>query len=161
MRFLDSGPEAFCAGGGLLVTVRQLLQHKPAGIVGTTPEKSVYDALRVMGEHNIGAVVVTEGGRLVGIFSERDYARKIVLRGKRSRETPVREVMTPDPVTVRPDDSAEHCMELMTHRRVRHLPVLEEGRLVGLVSIGDVVRHIISQQAFEIEQLEHYIHGPS
>lgn len=142
-------------------TVRHLLHAKKPGVVGIRPDASVYDALLLMGEHDIGALVVTEGEALVGVFSERDYARKIILKGKRSRETPVREVMTAPPVTVGPDDTADRCMQIMTERRVRHLPVLQDGRLVGLVSIGDVVKHIISQQAFLIEQLEGYIGGPA
>lgn len=142
-----------------MTTVRQLLGHKGYSVIGIMPDDSVYEALKTMGEHNVGALVVTEGKRLVGIVSERDYARKVILRGKRSRETPVRDIMTADPITVKPDDSTETCMKLMTEHRVRHLPVLEQETLVGIVSIGDVVRDIISQQAFTIEQLEGYIGG--
>lgn len=142
-----------------MTTVQQLLASKGSEVVGIGPGATVYEALRLMGEHNIGALVVTDEGRLVGIISERDYARKVILKGKRSRETAVSEIMTPAPVTVQPSDSLETCMQLMTERRVRHLPVLQDGRLVGIVSIGDAVKAIMAQQAFMIEQLEQYIGG--
>lgn len=142
-----------------MTTVQQLLASKGSEVVGIGPGATVYEALRLMGEHNIGALVVLERGRLIGILSERDYARKVILKGKRSRETAVSEIMTPDPVTVHPSDSLETCMQLMTERRVRHLPVLQDGRLVGIVSIGDAVKAIMAQQAFMIEQLEQYIGG--
>lgn len=142
-----------------MTTVQQLLASKGSEVVGIGPDATVYEALRLMGEHNIGALVVLERGRLIGILSERDYARKVILKGKRSRETAVSEIMTPAPVTVQPSDSLETCMQLMTERRVRHLPVLQDGRLVGIVSIGDAVKAIMAQQAFMIEQLEQYIGG--
>lgn len=140
-------------------TVRQVLEAKGSAVHGASPETSVYDALRLMAEHDVGALVVTEGRRLVGILSERDYARKVVLLGRVSKDTPVRDIMTSEVVCVGPQDSVEACMSLMTQRRIRHLPVLEAGTLVGLVSIGDVVKSIIGEQQFAIEQLEQYIQG--
>ncbi len=142
-----------------MATVRQLLDNKGREVITISPEATVYQALHLMGEQDIGALVVIQGARLVGILSERDYARKIILKGKRSRETRVEEIMTERPVTVRPQDAIETCMKLMTEKRVRHLPVMNDSDLVGLISIGDVVKAIIEQQAFTIEQLEHYIGG--
>lgn len=141
-----------------MTTVRDLLASKAARIVTTSPRASVYEALTSMAEHDIGALPVVEGGRLVGVLSERDYARGVVLRGRRSRDMTVAELMT-DAVVVELDDSLEHCMSTMTERRVRHLPVLESGRLVGIVTIGDVVKQVIDHQAAHIDQLEHYIRG--
>jgi CBS domain-containing protein len=140
-------------------TVRQILNHKGVEVLAISPEQSVYEAIKKMAEHEVGALVVLEDDKLVGIISERDYARKIILLGRRSRETLVRDIMVTNPITVGPDDSVRTCMEQMTNQRVRHLPVVEKEKLVGLVSIGDVVRSIMSQQAFMIEQLEHYISG--
>jgi CBS domain-containing protein len=142
-------------------TVRQLLNKKGAHVVSVSPETSVYDAIKMMAEHEIGALVVLEKGRLVGIVSERDYARKVILKGKSSRETPVAEIMTREVTTVRPETSVEKCMQLMTDERVRHLPVIDGDKLAGIISIGDVVKAIISQQEFMIEQLEGYISGQS
>jgi CBS domain-containing protein len=119
----------------------------------------VYEALRVMAEKDVGALLVMEDGSLVGIISERDYARKVILKGKTSRETLVREIMTERPVCVRADQTIEECMALMTNKRIRHLPVLENNQLIGVISIGDVVKDIISEQEFMIEQLENYITG--
>jgi CBS domain-containing protein len=112
-----------------------------------------------MAEKRIGALVVTEGDEIVGIVTERDYARKIVLMDRSSKQTPVREIMTREVRYVRPDDSAENCMALITERRMRHLPVIENDRLIGMISIGDLVKSIISEQQFTIQQLEHYIRG--
>jgi CBS domain-containing protein len=140
-------------------TVRQMLNQKGFEVIAISPEQSVYEAIKTMAEREVGALVVLEQGKLAGIISERDYARKIILLGRRSRETLVREIMVTKPITVRPDDSVRTCMELMTLHRIRHLPVLEGDKLVGLVSIGDVVKAIMTQQAFMIEQLEHYISG--
>ncbi|MCX7916239.1 MAG: CBS domain-containing protein, partial [Verrucomicrobiae bacterium] len=120
---------------------------------------TVYEALQLMAEKNIGAVVVLEQGRVVGIFSERDYARKVVLQGKASRTTTVGEVMTRDVLHAKPEDSIEDCMSLMTAKRHRHLPVMEGDRLIGLVSIGDVVKAIISDRELTIRELERYITG--
>jgi CBS domain-containing protein len=140
-------------------TVRQILAHKGFQVLAISPEQSVYEAIKKMAEHEVGALVVLEHDKLVGIISERDYARKIILLGRRSRETLVRDIMVTNPVTVNPDDSVRTCMEHMTQHRIRHLPVLDKDKLVGLVSIGDVVKAIMTQQAFMIEQLEHYISG--
>mgnify|MGYP001814477748 FL=1 len=123
------------------------------------PDAMVYDALELMADKNVGAVLVIDAGRLVGILSERDYARKVILHGKSSKDTPIREIMTQRVVYVRPQQTAEECMALMTDKRVRHLPVLEDDQLVGVISIGDVVKSIISEQEFIIEQLERYISG--
>ena len=141
-----------------MITVLDLLSNKSIGVVTTSPDTSVYDALALMAEHDIGALPVLQGGRLVGVLSERDYARGVVLRGRSSREMSVGELMT-DAVVVERGHSIEHCMALMTERRVRHLPVIEEGRLIGIVTIGDVVKKIIGQQATVIDELEHYIRG--
>jgi CBS domain-containing protein len=141
-------------------TVKQLLQEKGHAIWSIAPDANVYAALKLMADKNVGAVLVIDAGdKLAGIFSERDYARKVTLHGKTSRETPVREVMTEKVVCVRPDQSIEDCMALMTGKRIRHLPVLENNRLVGVISIGDVVKAIISEHEFIIEQLENYIVG--
>ena len=138
-------------------TVRQLLDAKSAEIIAIGPDAPVYDGIRLMGERGVGALLVMEGPRLVGILSERDYARKIVLKGRSSRETPIRDIMTADVKTVTPGDSTEHCMALMTDSRIRHLPVLEQKVVVGVISIGDLVKTIIAEQTFVIEQLETYI----
>ncbi|HAM44090.1 MAG TPA: inosine-5-monophosphate dehydrogenase, partial [Propionibacteriaceae bacterium] len=121
------------------------------------PTDSVRDALALMAAKGIGALVVLDGDQVVGILSERDYAREVELKGRTARETAVGEIMTGKVAYVEPDNTVEECMALMTHKRIRHLPVIENGRLVGLVSIGDVVKTIISHQQFLIEQLEHYI----
>ncbi len=142
-----------------MTTVRQILQQKGTNVWSVPPEATVYEALELMAEKNIGAVLVLDGERVAGIFSERDYARRVALHGKSSRTTPVREVMTSKVYYVRPDHTIEECMALMTEKRIRHLPVMEDGRLVGIISIGDVVKAMISQQQFIIEQLEHYITG--
>jgi CBS domain-containing protein len=138
-------------------TVGQLLTTKGHDVWTVAPEVSVLDALKLMDEKNIGAVLVLEGERLTGVFSERDYARKVILEGKTSRETRVREIMTPEPACVHPRMTMEECMFLMTEKRIRHLPVVEGDRLIGLISIGDVVKAVISEQEFLIEQLENYI----
>lgn len=140
-------------------TVKDLLKVKGYASWCTTPDGTVYEALRQMAEKNVGALLVVESGRLVGIFSERDYARKVILKGKFSAETSVRDVMTDKLVTVAPDQSIAECMELMTNRRIRHLPVLEKDELVGVISIGDVVKSIIEEQRVTITHLEDYITG--
>lgn len=137
--------------------VRQILESKGYDIWSVSPDISIYDALQVMADKDVGAVLVMEGDELVGIFSERDYARKVVLEGKSSRDTPVRDGMTSRVLYVRPGDSIEGCMALMTDRRIRHLPVVEDNRLVGVISIGDVVKGLLSQQANTINYLESYI----
>ena len=128
-------------------------------VYSIAPTESVFDAVKLMAERNIGALVVMEGEKIVGIITERDYARKIVLVARSSKETPVRDIMTPSVMYVSPVQRSEECMALMTENRVRHLVVVDSGKLIGLVSIGDLVKDIISEQKFIIEQLEHYITG--
>ncbi len=141
-------------------TVRGLLRGKGSQVYSISPEASVYDALKIMAEKGVGALVVlTREGELAGIVSERDYARKVEVLGKTARETSVREIMTERVVCVRPDQTVEECMALMTNKRIRHLPVIEGNTLTGIISIGDVVKAIISEQEFMIEQLENYIAG--
>jgi CBS domain-containing protein len=141
-------------------SVAQILKTKPVqAVAAVTPATSVFDAVRLMAEKNIGALLVLEGEEIAGIITERDYARKITLMGRSSKDTPVRDIMTYPVMVVRPDQTNEECMALMTGSRVRHLPVVERGRLIGLVSIGDLVKDIISEQKFIIDQLEHYIAG--
>ena len=141
-------------------TVKELLRNKGYQVYSIGPDATVYEALTLMAEKDVGALLVLDSaGQLVGVLSERDYARKIVLKGKTSRETPVREIMTEKVVWVRPDQTIEECMALMTNKHIRHLPVMEEGRLLGVISIGDVVKDIISEQEFVIAQLENYITG--
>lgn len=140
-------------------TVHQLLESKGSEVISVSPEAKVIDALRVMAERGIGAVLVVDNGRLVGIMSERDYARKIILKGKSSQDTHVREIMTDRVVYVRPQQTVPECMALMTNKRVRHLPVLDGDRLVGVLSLGDLVKETISEQQFIIQQLENYIRG--
>lgn len=140
-------------------TVEQILRGKSGELVSVGPDESVFDALALMARREVGAVVVLEGARLVGILSERDYARKIILLGKASKDTPVRDIMTQRVVCVSPATTIDECMALMTDKRCRHLPVLEGERVIGVVSIGDVVKQTIAEQQFIIEQLEHYIMG--
>lgn len=138
-------------------TVNQLLQAKGNTVWTVTPSTSMFDALKLMADKDIGALVVVKDDAVAGIVSERDYARKVVLHGKTSRDTPVSEIMTHKVFFVRPEQSIEQCMAQMTERHIRHLPVLDGDRLVGLISIGDVVKAIISEQEFMIAQLEQYI----
>lgn len=140
-------------------TVQQLLDSKAHRLVSVSPDTTVYDALKLMADKEIGAVVVLDGERLAGIFSERDYARKVILFGKSSRETRVSEIMTSKVVCVRPSNTVDECMALMTDKRIRHLPVLEGKRVIGVISIGDVVKEMLAEQQFIIQQLEHYIAG--
>jgi len=141
-------------------TAADLLKSKPHQTVYTVaPTASVFEAVRQMAEKNVGALLVMEGVQVVGIISERDYARKIDLMSRTSKETLVREIMTAAVMYVRPDHTTEDCMALMTENRLRHLPIMEGGKLLGLISIGDLVKDIISEQKFIIEQLEHYISG--
>ena len=137
--------------------VRHLLEAKAPEVFAIGPDAPVIDAIRLMAEKGIGAVVVMQAGRLAGILSERDYARKIVLQGRSSHDTPVRDIMTAQVVTVRLDDSIDHCMQLVTDKRIRHLPVLERDAVLGVVSIGDLVRAVIEDQQVEIDQLQRYI----
>jgi CBS domain-containing protein len=140
-------------------TVQQLLESKRYSVVSVTSSSTVLDALKVMAEKEIGAVVVIDNEHLAGIFSERDYARKVVLQGKSSKDTPVREIMTEKVVCVRPEQTVEDCMGLMTDRRIRHLPVLDHKKVIGVVSIGDIVKEMLSEKEFVIRQLESYIHN--
>jgi len=140
-----------------MTTVAQVLQEKGQQVWSVSPDARVYDALKIMAERNIGALLVCEGDKLKGIFSERDYARKVILHGKSSREIAVKEIMSSDVITVRPQQSVEDCMALMTDKRIRHLPVVDGDRLVGVISIGDAVREIISERELRIEQLQSYI----
>ena len=143
-----------------MTSVAHILKSKPDQTVHTiTPAAPVFDAVRLMAEKGIGALVVMENGKIVGMVTERDYARKIVLMGRSSKETPVRDIMSSPVMYVRPDQTNEECMALMTDNRLRHLPVVDQGKLLGLISIGDLVKDIISEQKFIIEQLEHYITG--
>lgn len=140
-------------------TVRRILADKPAAVHAVGPDDSVYTALERMAAHGVGALVVLEGERLIGVFSERDYARKVILVGRASRDTRVRDIMSSPVITIGIDDTVASCMQIMTERRVRHLPVVEGERLLGVVSVGDVVKAVIAEQAFEIEQLQGYISG--
>ena len=140
-------------------TIRQLLQAKGGVVFSVAPDVRVFDALKLMADKDIGALVVMDGSRLAGILSERDYARKVILKGKSSHDILVREIMTEKVLTVRPDQTVEECMGLMTSKRVRHLPVAEGDRLIGLLSIGDLVKEVIAAQEQTIKELESYIHG--
>jgi CBS domain-containing protein len=142
-------------------TVRQLLGRKGYAVHTVGPRASVFEALQLMASHDVGALVVVEEGEVVGLVSERDYARKVILRGKLSRDTAVGEIMSREVIHVTSQETVETCMGLMTERRVRHLPVLENGQLAGIVSIGDVVKAIMEEQQSTIEELEHYIQGAS
>jgi len=139
--------------------ISSVLFRKPSVLWSIAPEATVFEAIRLMAEKNIGALLVLAEGKLAGVFTERDYTRKVALHGKTSRETRVHEIIPREIVTVTPDDSVEDCMKLMTERRVRHLPVLEGANVVGIVSIGDLVNWIISTQNAHIEQMEQYIAG--
>jgi len=140
-------------------TVRQLLEAKSVGILSITSSTTVYDALVVMAENRVGALLVMDNGQLAGIFSERDYARSVVLKGKSSKDTPVSEIMTPLDclITVSPQNTVEECLNLMNNKRIRHLPVLENGKVAGILSIGDLVNATIEYQRFLIQQMESYI----
>jgi CBS domain-containing protein len=138
----------------------QVLRSKARqGVETVAPSTSVFDAVKLMAEKNIGGLLVLEEQKIVGIVTERDYARKVVLMGRSSKDTPVRDIMSSPVMYVRPDQTNEECMALMTDNRLRHLPVVDQGKLLGLISIGDLVKDIISEQKFIIEQLEHYITG--
>lgn len=138
-------------------TVKEILDGKGYWIWTIEPEASVFEALKVMGEKEVGALAVVQNQQLVGVISERDYARKVILRGRTSRDTKVHEIMTAEVITIDLDETVEECMEVMTERRIRHLPVVDDGRLIGMISIGDLVKSIIAHQQFMIEQLETYI----
>ena len=140
-----------------MATVRQILQAKKHSLSTIRPDARVYDALKQMAAKEIGALLVVDGERLVGIISERDYARKVILHGKSSHDIPVRDIMTERVLCVTQDRTVEECMALMTDKHIRHLPVIENDRLIGVVSIGDLVKEKISEQQFTIKQLESYI----
>ncbi len=140
-------------------TVSCLLSDKNPEIWSIKPDATVYEAIELMAEKNIGAVPVVERGKLLGMLSERDYARKVILVGKSSKDTSVKQIMSPHPVTVSPSETVGECMRLMTEKRVRHLPVMERGNFVGILSIGDVVRWMISAQSATIDHLTKYIYG--
>ena len=139
--------------------VRNILHNKGNAIFSVDPSTMVYRAIELMCEKNIGGLLIVEDEKLVSIFTERDYARKLILKGKSSKDTPIRDLMTSNLVTVTPDTSIDDCMRVMTGRKIRHLPVLDNDHLVGIISIGDVVRFVIEEQKSIIEHLEHYITG--
>jgi len=139
-------------------TLKQLLEAKGREVYTIEPGARVFDALKLMADKGVGALIVTEGGRISGVISERDYARKVILLGKSSHELQVRDIMTSKVITVHPGQSVEECMALMTEKRIRHLPVAEGERLIGVLSIGDLVKEVIAAQRQTIEQLESYIH---
>ncbi len=142
-----------------MITVKEILKEKATGILTITPQDTVYRALEIMAEKDLGALVVVEGEKVVGLFSERDYARNIVLKGKSSKDTLVKDLMNPNPCYVRPEQTLNDCMALITDKRTRHLPVLDGEKLIGIVSIGDVVKQYIVDKEFTIKQLENYIAG--
>jgi CBS domain-containing protein len=143
----------------MMTTVQQVLDSKGSDVLYISPDASVFDAIAKMAEKDVGSLAVMDGDELVGIFTERNYARNVFLKGRASPKTPVREVMEEDVFIARPEQSVEQCMALMTDRRVRHLPVLEGKKLIGIISIGDLVKSIIGEKEFIIDQLQHYIHG--
>jgi CBS domain-containing protein len=140
-------------------TIHQVLGAKALSIVSITPDTLIYDALVIMAEKHIGALLVLEGDHLAGIFSERDYAREVMLKGRSSRTSFIKEVMTTNVITVSPKNTVEECMSLMSGKRVRHLPVIEDGKVTGILSIGDLVKETIAEQEAVIKQLESYIQG--
>ena len=140
-------------------TIKQLLETKGSDILTIDPDSTVYDAIKLMADHQVGSLLVMEKEKLLGIITERDYSRNVILKGKSSRDTPVKDIMISNILCVQPEKSVEECMALMTDKRVRHLPVVENNHVVGIISIGDLVKAIISEQKFMIEQLEHYITG--
>ena len=141
-----------------MTTARQLLDHKGRAIFSVGPDEPVLEAIRLMADHHIGALLVMQGDELVGIVSERDYARKVILKGRSSADTPVAQIMSSPVITVSLNNTVQECMQLMTAHRLRHLPVLEGKRVVGMVSIGDLVKAVMDEQQHTIEQLESYIH---
>jgi CBS domain-containing protein len=139
--------------------VRDILRSKGSVVFSVSPDVTTFDAIAIMADKNVGGLLITKDDEPVGIFTERDYARKVVLRGKSSKNTPLSEVMTSKLVTITSEHTVEQCMELMTARHIRHLPVVDDGCVTGLISIGDVVRYVIQEQREIIDQLEHYITG--
>ena len=139
--------------------VKQLLEQKGRNLITIDPDSSVFEAIKVMADNHIGALPVMQNDNLVGIITERDYARSVILKGKSSKVTPVKDIMTTNVLCAKPEQSIEECMALVTDKRVRHLPVVNNDKIIGIISIGDLVKSIISEQKFMIEQLEHYISG--
>jgi CBS domain-containing protein len=142
-----------------MASVRQLLDHKVRALYWVEPKAPVLEAIRAMATHHVGALLVMTGGALLGIISERDYARKIILMGRSSADTPVQDIMSAPVVTVSPETTVQTCMQLMTEKRIRHLPVLDGNRVTGMVSIGDLLKAVMAEQQKQIEQLETYIHS--
>lgn len=142
-----------------MATVRNILEKKGGNVFSVSPDTAVYHALEMMVEKNVSSLLITENDKLTGIFTERDYARKVVLKGKSSKETPVADIMSANVITVTPDNTIDECMLLMTGKFIRHLPVVENGKLLGVVSIGDLVKSIIHEQKFIIENMQQYIGG--
>ncbi len=138
---------------------KQLIELKGGNLITIDPDSSVFDAIKIMADNYIGALPVMEDDKLVGIITERDYARNVILKGKSSKVTPIKDIMTSNVLCAKLNHSLEECMALMTDKRVRHLPVIDNGKVIGIISIGDLVKSIISEQKFMIEQLEHYISG--
>jgi len=137
--------------------VRNILQGKTSSSIFVSPDTTVFEALELMFKKNIGSLLVMDHEKFIGIFTERDYARKVILKGKSSKEIPISEIMTENPLTVCSDSTIEECMWIMTNKYIRHLPVIDEGKLAGIISIGDVVKYVIEEQEFIIGNLEHYI----
>ena len=142
-----------------MATAAQLLKHKGRTIYSIDPQSPVLEAIRLMAQHSVGALLVMQGAQLVGVVSERDYARKVILLGRASNETSVGQIMSSPVLTVGPEQSVHECMRIVTDNRVRHLPVVEDGGVIGVLSIGDLVRAVLEEQQQTIEQLEHYIHN--
>ncbi len=142
-----------------MIAVHQILSQKEGRLITIMPESLVYEALEIMNNYNISAIMIVEDDNLKGIFTERDYARKVVLKGRSSKEVKILDVMTPNPKTITPSDSLDHCMKLMTDMHIRHLPVQTDGKLTGMISIGDVVKYIIEDQKQTIKNLESYINS--
>lgn len=139
--------------------IQTLLKKKGYDVWSIAPDASVYDAIHLMAEKGVGALIVMDGPKLVGVISERDYARKIILEGRSSEKTKISEIMSSEVITVGPDNRIEECMAMMTERRIRHLPVLDGDKVLGVISLGDLVKYIIAEQQFVIEQMERYING--
>ena len=140
-------------------TIKQLLENKGNELLTINPNSSVYDAIKSMADHHVGSLVVLENGNLVGIITERDYSRNVILKGKSSINTPVKDIMTKNVLCTNLNQTVDEAMALMTEKRVRHLPIIEDNKVIGIISIGDLVKTIISEQKYIIDQLEHYING--
>lgn len=143
------------------ITVKQLIDKKGNEIHAISPDATVFDAIKLMSERGVGALLVMQDGRLTGVISERDYTRKIILKGRSSSSTTVQEIMTSNIITLTPDNNVDQCMALMNENQIRHLPIVEDGRVIGVVTIMDVIKNILSEKEFIIEQMEQYIAGGS